>query len=58
MSVYELTRNQLIQLKQDYLCSTQKTTYMSDLADADILVSDKTIFDAYGHFNFTTDDFI
>lgn len=57
MSVYELTRDQLVQLKQNYLCDTQDTVFMSELAFADEIVSDKVIFENYAGYIFSSDDF-
>lgn len=61
MSVYELNREQLIQLKQNYIMEQNeadgKSTYWSDLADADDIVTDEEIFGAYGGYAFTEDDF-
>lgn len=57
MNVAELSRNQLIELKQAYLTENQDTVYMSELAFADELVSDETIFEEYAGYEFSEDDF-
>ena len=43
MTVHELTREQLIELKQHMLCEQGSPSY-GELADADELVSDETVF--------------
>lgn len=58
MSVRELNRSQLVQLKQDYLCKTQERVFWSELAEADDLVSDEVIFNEYAGFCFSEDDFV
>jgi hypothetical protein len=61
MTVYELSRDQLIELKQAYI--TEKNdevgegTSWGELADADELVDDKEIFAAYECYDFVNDDF-
>lgn len=61
MTVQELNRDQLIELKQAYI--TEKNdevgegTSWGELADADELVSDKEIFAAYECYDFGNDDF-
>ena len=57
MTVHELTRDQLISLKQDYLVRTQERTYWSDLADADEIVPDEFIKEEYEGTEFSPDDF-
>lgn len=57
MTVHELNRDQMLQLKQDYLCNTQESVSWGELADADSLVSDTTIMEEYGGINFVPDDF-
>ncbi len=57
MTVKELNRDQLIQLKQNYICDTYDRVYWSDLAAADELISDSEIFAVYADINFTNDDF-
>lgn len=61
MTVQELSRDQLIELKQAYI--TEKNdevgegTSWGELADADELISDKEIFAAYECYSFSNDDF-
>ena len=50
MSVKDLTREQLIELKQRYYTD-------GELADIDNLVSDNEIFEEYGHITFVEEDF-
>jgi len=61
MNVTDLSRNQLIELKSDYLCKRNdengERTYWSDLVDADQLVSDSEIYEAYASIEFVEDDF-
>ena len=57
MSVYELNKNQLIELKQNYLCEVQKNVSYGELCDADNIISDEEIFSEYGNFEFSEDDF-
>jgi hypothetical protein len=61
MTVQELDREQLIELKQAYI--TEKNdevgegTSWGELADADDIISDKEIFARYDGYTFTNDDF-
>ena len=57
MSVYELSKNQLIELKQNYLCEVQENVSYGELCDADYIVSDEEIFNEYGNVEFSEDDF-
>lgn len=73
MTTYELNREQMIQLKQDYLCRLDEegtlnevlyddpddTRHLSqgELAKADELVPDDVIHDNYAGTYFTEDDF-
>ena len=57
MSVYELSKNQLIELKQHYLCEVQENVSYGELCDADDIVSDEEIFSEYRNFEFSEDDF-
>lgn len=56
MTVHELTREQLIELKQDMLCEQGSPSY-GELADADELVSDETVFAEFDATKFSEDDF-
>ena len=60
MTVYELSRDQLIELKQNYLSlwidGYEPVSY-DVLMDADELIPDETIFEAYEGTIFTEDDF-
>lgn len=60
MSVEELTRSQLEVLKQDYLCNVlykDESVSYNELADADIIVSDKEVYEYYAGIEFVSDDF-
>ena len=61
MTVQELTREQLIEVKQHYLTmkrdeAGQGVSY-GELAEADLLITDAEIFDAYSDTEFTEGDF-
>ena len=61
MSVKELNREQLTELKGNYLMEKnaengEGTSYM-EIADADSIISDDEIFDAYAGTEFSEDDF-
>lgn len=58
MTVKELNRDQLIQLKQNYLSRDNTDVSYGELALADTLVSDKTIFKEYGDMIFSEEDFV
>ena len=58
MSVYELSKNQLIELKQNYLCEVQKNVSYGELCDVDNIISDEEVFNEYGNVNFSKDDFL
>ena len=57
MSVRELNRDQLVQLKQNYLCEIQHSVSWGELACADSLISDETIFAEYAGYFFVEEDF-
>lgn len=61
MTTYELTRDQMIQLKQNYICeladeACEQVSY-DDLANADELVPDALIHAYCDGTLFTADDF-
>lgn len=56
MKVTELNREQLLQLKQKYMCETGNPSY-GDLANADLIVSDAWIEYYYGGIEFVEEDF-
>ena len=58
MTVYELTREQLHELKIDFLLRTRESVAWKDLANADALVPDRIIQDEYAGAEFTPDDFM
>ena len=62
MTVSELNRNQMIELKQSYLCQhydecEDRSPSYGELAAADELVSDKIIYENYGGYEFSEDEF-
>ena len=58
MKVTELNREQLLQLKQKYLCETQdETVSYGELAAADELVTDAQVFEMFADYDFVPEDF-
>ncbi len=64
LTVTELSREQIIELKQDYLFRYYQETAdeedgpsQAELSDADDIISDGMIFEAYESTLFTADDF-
>lgn len=62
MTTYDLSQNQMIQLKGDYLCDImnergEQPTW-GELAFADQLVDDEVIHDYYAGTIFSDDDFV
>jgi hypothetical protein len=61
MSVKELNRDQLIELKQDYLVEwtneTGELLSWEDIASADDEIPDGWIYDYYANHTFSNDDF-
>ncbi len=61
MSVQELSRDQLICLKQAYLTemldAQGESPSWGELAEADDIISDESVFDEYDGVDFTPDDF-
>lgn len=56
MKLKDLTQEQKLELKQALLTQDRDVSY-GELANADELVSDKQLEDAYGDTEFTEDDF-
>lgn len=56
MTLAELTPEQKLELKQNYLSRNEDVSY-GELADADELVTDKELEEEYGSTDFTSDDF-
>lgn len=56
MSFNELTEEQKLELKQNFLTKDHDVSY-GELADADELVSDEELEAEYGHVEFSNDDF-
>lgn len=57
MTVKELNRDRLIQLKQNYYCSNHESVSYAELADVDNLVSDDEIYREYAGVFFVPEDF-
>lgn len=57
MSVTELTRDQLIELKQHYYCGRNESVSWGELAEIDNIVTDEEVFEEYGGTYFVEDDF-
>ena len=58
MTVYDLNRDQLIELKQRYYIeNVNEYPSYGELADVDNLVSDKEVYDEYACVDFTQEDF-
>lgn len=57
MTVYDLTREQLQQLKQRHMMEQGASLSWDELADIDSVVSDEEIQEAYEGTNFVEDDF-
>ena len=58
LSGNELTREQLIELKQRYYTERNENVSYGELADIDNLVSDNEIFEEYGDITFVAEDFL
>lgn len=61
MTIQELNREQLITVKQYYLATKKEKAgegvSYGELAEADLLITDAEIFDAYSGTEFTPGDF-
>ncbi len=59
--VQDLTREELDELKQSYICvmkeGSDESAYWDDLAEAPDCISDETLFEYYDGMVFTDDDF-
>lgn len=58
MSVKELTREQLTQLKEQYYIENNNNVSYGELASINELVSDTEIFERYEHITFVAEDFL
>lgn len=61
-TVYDLTPEEMQELKAHYLDShllevEDRTASYGELANAAAIVPDEIIFDTYGHYTFSDDDF-
>ena len=57
MKIEDLTREQLIELKERYYTERNENVSYGELADVDNLVRDNEIFEEYGHITFVEEDF-
>lgn len=57
MTTYELTRDQMIELKQAWMCEHKENASYADLFNADFYVMDRTIHEEYAGVVFSPDDF-
>ena len=58
MSVYELSREQLTELKQSYFCEyINPNISYGEMAAIDDIISDDEVFAAYENTDFDNDDF-
>ena len=62
MNVYDLTREQMEELKRSYIFGHLEETEgrepsYNELADAESIVPDWIIYQNYAHIDFTADDF-
>lgn len=57
MTVYELNREQLDELKESYVREMVENPSYEDLVNAPNVVTDETIFVHYEGYTFTNDDF-
>ena len=63
MNVHELNRDQLVELKQRFLCEMAdprigETVSYGELNQADELVTDQEVFDYYAGTEFVEEDFL
>jgi len=56
-SVYDLTREELIELKERYYCEENYNISYGELANIDEIVSDEEILSEYDGYAFSNDDF-
>ena len=57
MTIRELNKEQLEQVKQHYYCENNERVSWGELVYINDLVSDEEIFDAYENVYFTEEDF-
>ena len=56
-TVRDLSRDELIELKQHMLCENEQSPSYGELADADEIITDEQVFEAYDGVTFHPDDF-
>lgn len=57
MTVKEISRKELRQLKESYYTETHEVVSYEELANIEALVSDEEVFEHYACTNFVSDDF-
>ena len=57
MNWNDLTKEQKISIKQNYLCMTLSNVSYKELTEADYLLSDSLMSDIYGNTFFCEEDF-
>ena len=57
MSVYDLSKEQLAELKQAIMCQSSMEPMWNELCNPDDFVSDKEVYDAFAGVTFSKDDF-
>lgn len=57
MTLNDLSKDEMLELKERYLTQKNKSISYDEIAFADELVSDKEIFEEYGNTIFTEEDF-
>lgn len=57
MNILELSKRQKEELKQRLYCEKNENASYGELANINELVSDKELFEEYGHIDFVEDDF-
>ena len=57
MSVYDLSKEQLAELKQAIMCQSSMEPTWSELCNPDDFVSDEEAYNAFSSFTFSKEDF-
>lgn len=56
-TVFELTREELTEVKTRYYCETNDNVSWGEIANIDEIVTDEEIFEEYSEYFFVDDDF-
>lgn len=56
-SIFELTREELTEVKTRYYCEINDNVSWGEIANIDELVTDEEIFEEYDEYFFVDDDF-